>query len=87
MSLSNLFSFSCPVSAFIVLIVIIIITMDIYLQRVFIITVGMNTNLDLIIAVVMKTNLDILISKNSSLVLCFASHFCSLLFSLSLSPF
>ena len=71
--------------------------MDIYLQRVFIITVVMKTNLDLIIvvvmktnldliiAVVMKTNLDILISKNSSLVLCFASHFCSLLFSLSLS--
>ena len=73
MSLSALFFFSCPVSAFIVLIVIIIITMDIYLQRVF------------IIAVVMNTNLDILISKNFSLVLWFASHFCSLLFSLSLS--
>ena len=84
-SLSALLSFSSPVSAFIVLIVIIIITRDIYLQRVFIITVVMKTNLDLIIAVVIKTNLDILISKNSSLVLCFASHFCSLLFALSLS--
>ena len=67
LSLSALFFFSCPVSAFIVLIVIIIIIMDIYLQRVF------------IIAVVMNTNLDILISKNFSLVLCFASRFCSLL--------
>ena len=85
MSLSALLSFSSPVSAFIVLIVIIIVTMDIYLQRVFIITVVMETNLDPIIAIVMKTNLDILISKNSSPVLCFASHFCSLLFSLSLS--
>ena len=40
-----------------------------------------------IIAVVMKTNLDILISKNFSLVLCSASHICSLLFPLSLSLF
>ena len=56
-----------PVSAFIVLIVIIIITMNIYLQR-----VVMETNLDPIIAVVMKTNLDILISKTSSLSYAFS---------------